>query len=403
MYYRFSPRILATLGLTFILGLLSPSHAQDTPDPASLPRNSFIWNEDELALGFLHYDEVFEARDVPGGEEVRKLPLGLPIASFTAGGDKAKELEDFLTEQKVAGLLILQDGMIRLERYALGLSEAGRWTSQSVAKSVTSTLVGVAIKDGYIKSVDDCITAYIPDLKGSAYDNVTIHQVLTMTSGVRWIENYTDPNSDLVGFFREPIEPGMDQTVSYMRRLPAETEPGKKWVYKTGETHLLGVLVSSATGQNLSSYLSSKIWGPYGMEDKASWILGQTDQELAGCCLQMKLRDFGRFGQFVLEDGRIDGESILPDSWFRMATRTQVPIWGVLGYGYQWWTFADGTFQALGIHGQVIHIDPARSLVIVINSAWPEAENDQRRAAVSNFLRTIASELDREGTGSQEL
>lgn len=398
MKNRISPLIVTTLVLTLMLGLVSSSHGQDTPDPASLPKNSFIWNQEELALGFRYYDEVFDGREVPGGENVRELPRGLPIASFTGGGENAQEFEDFLNEQKVAGLLILQDGMIRMERYYLGYSDADRWTSQSVAKSVTSTLVGVAIKDGYINSVEDYLTEYIPDLIGSAYDNVTIHQLLTMTTGIRWTENYGDPDSDLVRFFRAPVETGMDQTVSYMRRLPAEAAPGKKWVYKTGETHLLGVLVSAATGQSLSSYLSSKIWVPYGMEQKATWILNLTGQELAGCCLQMKLRDFARFGQFVLEDGRINGESILPDNWFRIATKTQVPIWGALGYGYQWWTYADGTFQALGIHGQVIHIDPARSLVVVINSAWPEAENDQRRAAVSNFLRTIARELDKEET-----
>jgi len=329
---------------------------------------------------------------------VHELPQGFPIAAFCESGEKERELEEFLTEQKVAGLLILQDGMIRLERYALGFSEAGRWTSQSVAKSVTSTLVGAAIKDGYINSVDDYLTDYIPDLKGSAYEKVTVHHLLTMNTGVQWKEFYNDPNSDLTRFFTEPTEPGIDQTVSYMRRLPAEAEPGTKWVYKTGETHLLGVLVSSATGQTLSDYLSSKIWAPYGMEQKATWILNRTNQELAGCCLQMTLRDFARFGQFVLEGGRINGESIVPDNWFQTATHTQIPLWGGWGYGYQWWTMNDGTFRALGIHGQMIYIDPAMRLVIAINSAWPEAESDKRRAAVVNFLKTITKEIDEEET-----
>ena len=122
-----------------------------------------------------------------------------------------------------------------------------------------------------------------------------------MTTGVQWNENYTDPNSDIARFYSDPVDPGIDATVSYMRRLPAEAEPGKKWVYKTGETDLLGVLVSSATGQTLSNYLSKKIWVPYGMEQKATWILDRTDHELAGCCLQAKLRDYARFGQFVLD------------------------------------------------------------------------------------------------------
>ena len=391
---------IGTVGLLIGLSLGSTSFAQGISDPSLLSKNSFQWNQEERELGFLHFDEVFEGRDVPRGDRVHELPQGTPISAFCQGGEKEREFEEFLTEQKVAGLLILQDGMIRLERYALGLSESGRWPSQSVAKSVTSTLVGAAIKDGFINSVDDYVADYIPGLKGSAYEKVTVHHLLTMNTGIQWKESYTDPNSDLTRFFTDPVEPGMDQTVSYMRRLPAEAEPGTRWVYKTGETHLLGILVSSATGQTLSNYLSSKIWVPYGMEQKATWLLNQTNQELAGCCLQMTLRDLGRFGQFVLEGGFINGESIVPDNWFQSATRTQIPLWGGWGYGYQWWTMFDGTFRAIGVHGQMIHIDPDRQLVIAIFSVWPEAESDKRRTAVINFLNTITREIDKEGTES---
>ncbi len=391
-----NPPILATIVLPIVLALGFPALAQSSSDPSSLSKNAFQWNQEERELGFLHMDEVFRAREVPKGSKVHELPQGKPIAAFSEGGEKEKELENFMTEQKVAGLLVLQNGKIVLERYALGYSRNGRWTSQSVAKSVTSTLVGAAIKDGYIKTVDDYVSDYIPDLKGSAYDSVTIRHLLTMTSGVRWNENYADPNSDIAKFYSDPVDPGIDATVSYMRRLPAEAEPGKKWVYKTGETDLLGVLVSSATGQTLSSYLSKKIWTPYGMEQKATWILDRTDHELAGCCLQMPLRDYARFGQFILDGARINGESIVPDGWLQAATHTQVPLWPGGSYGYQWWIFNKSTFEALGIYGQMIHIDPARHLVIVINSAWPEAESNERHAAAANFINTITKEIDEE-------
>ena len=325
----------------------------------------------------------------------------MPIAAFSIGGKKEKELEDFMSEQKVAGVLILQDGKIRLERYALGHSKSNLWSSLSVAKSVTSTLVGAAIKDGYIKSVDDFVTDYIPDLKGSAYDSVKIRHLLTMTTGIRWNENYTDPDGDIARLSTDSIEPGMNATVSYMRRLPAEAEPGKKWVYSTGETHLLGVLVSTATHQTLSHYLSSKIWIPYGMGQTATWRLDRTGQEMAGCCLQMTLPDFARFGQFVLEDGRINGKSIVPDGWFKTATKIQVPLWPGGGYGYGWWIFNGNSFEALGIYGQMIHIDPARRLVIAVNSAWPEAESNERHLAVANFLKSIDGEIDKEGKSAQ--
>ena len=384
----------------FLALLLAPSiqlEAQKITDPSQLPKDSFHWTQEQRELGFLYFDEVFGARDVPAGGNIRVLPEGAPISAFTDGGSKKQMLEDFLTQQKVAGLLVLQNGKIRLERYDLGLSTAGRWTSQSVAKSVTSTLVGVAIKEGYIKSVDDYLTEYIPDLKGSAYDSVTVHHLLSMSTGVKWNESYADGgDSDLMNFYITPVDPGINATVSYMRKLPSVAKPGEKWNYNTGETHLIGVLLNEATGKNLSEYLSSKIWEPYGMEYKASWNTGRSDLELAGCCLQMRLRDAARFGQFMLEGAKIDGESILPDDWFDLATKKVMTIWGPMGYGYQWWTYSDGTYQAIGIHGQMIHIDPARGLVVAVSSAWPEAENSMRSMALSNFLYSIAYEIDNE-------
>lgn len=373
-----------------------PCLAQRITNADSLSKNTFGWNQEEKEFGFAHFDEVFKTHEVPKGRKVHKLPQGTAIAAFSKGGQKEKKLDSFITEQKVAGILILQDGKIRLERYALGFSDAERWTSQSVAKSVTSTLLGAAIKDGYIKSIDEYVTKYLPDLKGSGYDKVTIRHLLTMTTGVKWTEIYTDPNADIVKFYTQPVDSGVDETVSYMRHLPSEAEPGKKWVYKTGETHLLGALVSAATGKTLSEYLSLKIWAPYGMESKATWNIGRTNQEFAGCCLQMKLRDFGRFGQFILDGARINGKSIVPDDWLPLATHTQVKLWPGWGYGFQWWTLDDGTFRALGIHGQMIHIDPVRHLLVVLNSAWPEAENFKRQIAVDNFLKSVNNEIDKE-------
>lgn len=395
-------RIQVTLSFLYIILPVTilfsalPSLAQSITNADSLSKNTFDWNQEEKEFGFAHFDEVFNTRDVPKGKKVHKLPQGTPIAAFSKGGQKEKELDAFIAEQKVAGILILQDGKIRLERYALGFSDAERWTSHSVAKSVTSTLLGAAIKDGYIKSIDDYVTKYIPDLKGGSYDKVTIRHLLTMTTGVKWTEIYTDSTSDIVKFYTQPIDLGIDETVSYMRHLPSEAEPGKKWVYKTGETHLLGVLVSAATGKTLSEYLSLKIWAPYGMESKATWNIGRTSQEFAGCCLQMKLRDFGRFGQFILDGARIHGKSIVPDDWLPLATHTQVKLWPGWGYGFQWWTLSDGTFRALGIHGQMIYLDPARHLVVVLNSAWPEAESLKRQTTVDNFLRSFNSEIDKE-------
>lgn len=308
-----------------------------------------------------------------------------------------RELNRFLTEQKVAGLLVLHQGSVRLERYGLNHGPKGRWVSQSVAKSMTSTLVGAAIQDGFISSIDDKVSTYIPELENSSYQHVSIRQLMTMTSGVGWNENYSDLNSDIAKFYSAPVESGFNATVSYMKQLKKEAEPGQKWVYKTGETHLLGVLVSSATGQHLADYLSTKIWASYGMEQEASWSLDRTQHELGGCCIQATLRDYARFGQFILDKGYINGQSVVPDWWFEEATRAQVKFGQHgRGYGYQWWISSNGTFQAIGIHGQLIHIDPRRKLVVAVNSAWPEAVNPQRSAAQNNLLTTITSQIDKE-------
>jgi CubicO group peptidase (beta-lactamase class C family) len=301
----------------------------------------------------------------------------------------------YMAHQRSAGIIIVQDGKIRFEKYSLDFSKTGRWTSFSVAKSLTSTLVGAAVRDGYIKSLDDKVTAYIPDMKGSAYDDVTVRQLLTMTSGIKWNEDYADPKSDVARFTKHVAEPGVDVTVSYMRKLPREAPAGSKWVYKTGETNLIGVLVSSATKQKLSDYLSQKIWAPYGMEQDGAWILGSTGHEISGCCFSARLRDYARFGMFILGGGKIGNTSVLPDDWLPQATTKQADI-GVpgRGYGFQWWTYDDGSFAAQGIFGQGIFIDPKRKLVIASNGDWPKATDGPIEEERERFYRAAQAAVD---------
>ncbi len=337
-------------------------------------RNVLFWSIPKRDAAFRAMDRVpllVKSRIISAGKNVYPLPMGAPL-------DVGIDVDAYMKDQRTAGLVVIQDGKIRLEKYGLGFSGNGHWTSFSVAKSFTSTLVGAAIKDGYFKSIDDKISDYIPDLKGSVYDNVTIKQLLTMTSGVKWNEDYADPKSDVALFNEHKAEPGVDVTVSYMRKLKRESPPGSKWVYKTGETNLVGVLVSSATRKNLSDYLSEKIWQPFGMEQNASWLLGTTGHEISGCCLQASTRDFARFGLFMLGGGMAQGKSVLPDGWIAAATTKHADTnEAKYGYGYQWWTINDGSYEARGIFGQGIFIDPKRKLVIASNSNWPQATDSQ--------------------------
>jgi CubicO group peptidase (beta-lactamase class C family) len=364
---------------------------------ANLPmdRNVLFWTTPQRDAAFRALDSIpilSKSNVIASGDTVLPLPQGDPLSIATP-------VDTYMREQRTAGLVIIQDGKVRLEKYGLEFGAQGRWTSFSVAKSFTSTLVGAAIKDGFIKSIDDKISDYIPDLKGSVYDDVSIQQLLTMTSGVKWNEDYEDKNSDVARFNEHKAEPGVDVTVSYLRKLTREAPAGSKWVYKTGETNLIGVLVSSATKKKLSDYLSEKIWMPFGMEQNASWLLGDTGHEIGGCCIQASTRDFARFGLFMLGGARVNGKAVLPDDWITQATTRQVDIgFPGKGYGYQWWTYDDGSFAAQGIFGQGIFIDPKLKLVIASNSNWPKATDSKTVGAQREaFYKAVQAAVDAEG------
>jgi len=359
-------------------------------------KDALFWSTNQRDATFRALDRIpfiSKSRTISAGKDVYPLPKGAPL-------DVGIDVDVYMNDQRTAALIIIHDGKIRLEKYGLGFNADGRWTSFSVAKSFTLTLVGAAIKDGYIKSINDKVSDYIPDLKGSVYDDVTIKQLLTMTSGVKWNEDYADPKSDVALFTAHKPEPGVDVTVSYMRKLKRESPPGTKWVYNTGETNLIGVLVSSAIKKNLSDYLSEKVWRPFGMEQDASWLLGSTGHEISGCCMQASTRDFARFGLFILGGGMAEGKSVLPDGWIAAATTKQTDTTRPgYGYGYQWWTMDDGSYTARGIFGQGIFIDPKRKLIIASNSNWPYASDRQggdQDAKRTAFYRQVQLAIDNE-------
>lgn len=362
---------------------------------AALPTNADVlsWRQDQREAAFRAMDRLpllATAAVITPSPVPLSLPMGEPL--------DIPGLDEYMAAQGTAGLVILQDGKIRLERYGLGFDAAGRWTSFSVAKSFTSTLVGAAIQDGYIESLEDKVSRYIPGLRGSAYDDVTVRQLLTMSSGVRWNENYEDPNADVARFNNAKPEAGLDATVSYMRQLPRAHPPGEVWNYNTGETNLIGVLVSSATGKPLAQYLQERIWHPGGMEAQATWLQGKTGHEIAGCCLQAATRDFARFGLFVLANGNVDGQQIVPQDWFAQATRKQKDIGNPgRGYGFQWWTYDDGAVAAQGIFGQGIFIDSQRRLVIASNSNWTRATLGPEPKAREAFYAKVRELVDAAG------
>ncbi|MBC7435886.1 MAG: beta-lactamase family protein [Bdellovibrionales bacterium] len=359
----------------------------------SAPHNSdlLFWSQPQRDAGFRVLDRMpvlAKTRAAPAGVSPAPLPPGAPLKLGI-------DVDAYMAGQRSASLIIIQDGKLRLERYGLGFDGSGRWTSFSVAKSVTSLLVGAALRDGFIKSMDDKVSAYIPEMKGSAYDNVSMRQLLTMTSGVQWNEDYADPSSDVARFNKHRPEDGVDALVSYLRRLPRAVPPGTRFNYSTGETNLVGILLNRATGKPLATYLSEKIWVPAGMEQQATWILSRTGQEMSGCCIQAAARDYARLGLFVLNGGK----SMVPDGWLAEATTSRVDI-GIpgRGYGYLWWTNADGTFMARGIFGQSLFIDPARKLVIASSGNWGAGARDPAAAKARDaFFKAVQAAVDERG------
>ena len=341
----------------------------------------------DLAVNtFRNIDRLFPSRTIAHGHRVLPLPPAarqLTQVRFASNG-RNWDLFDFLALNRVAGLLVLKNGRVALELYQYGNTDRTRWMSMSVAKSITSTLIGAALKQGRIGSLEEPVTNYVPRLAGSAYDGVSIRDILMMASGVGWNETYTDPASDRRRLLEAQIAQRPGAALELMAALPRVAAPGTVNNYSTGETQIAGEILHGAIGRSLASYLSERIWQRVGMEAEATWWLASPDGiEIAGSGIAATLRDYGRFGLFILNGGVAAGERILPAGWTQEAGSPKVLKGGrKLDYGYFWWpevpTAAtpdtQGAFAAIGICGQRIYLNPREQVVIVSWGAWSKPQ-----------------------------
>ncbi len=390
-----APRLKFALALCRILAFMvactavSPAFSQAKSQGTVGQRLAadLTWSQPERAQRFAHMDKFFPVHTVRRGGAVKPLPTGVSLLPDVVAG--------YMQSEHLAGVLVLQAGHVRAERYALGLTPTDRWTGFSMTKAMTDTLAGAAVRAGAIHSLDDDVTRYLPEMRGSAYDGVTVRQLMTMTSGVRWNENYTTADADNVRLYSTPVAAGKNATVEYMRTLPRDAAPGSRWLYNTGETDLLGVLLRRATGRTLAQQLSAAVWQHAGMEHDATWIAndaGPRGEEFGGSGLSATLRDWARLGLWVMRGG---GDTV-PAGWFDDATKAQVHA-GAAGYGYGWWPQGtDGSYAALGIFGQSILIDPSRQLVIVTVGDWPQASGAAHTAARAEFWQQVKTAIDNE-------
>ncbi|WP_426661312.1 serine hydrolase domain-containing protein [Rhodanobacter aciditrophus] len=378
------------------LGVALPSVASEPARPSIGQQREGVlfWSQAERDARFRHMYERFPSDRATHGAHVHALPAGKPLR--VDGRDGAAWLAGYMAKYHVAGVMVLQDGRVRLQRYAMGFGPTQRWTSFSVAKSVTSVLLGVALQQGYIHGMGDRLGRYIPELRGSAYADVTVEQLLTMTSGVRWNEDYDDAKSDVAQMYLGACAGGRAHVLSYLMKLPRQWPAGTHWNYNTAETDLLGILVQRATHRSLAADLSAAVWKPYGMASDAYWIKDECDgSDTGGSGLSATLGDYARLGQFMLGGGRIGGKPVIAPAWLHGATRehasTDAPD---RGYGYLWWTDTDGSYAAIGIFGQMVYVDPARRLVIAQVASWPDATSKELVAGRRAFVEAIKQAVD---------
>ena len=356
--------------------------------PAS---NLLFFSQEERRVAFKSIDLLYPTRQIRAGpvaSEFDHRPTDFSSLSYMLDGYQYS-LADFLRMPYNKGFIVVQNEEVLLERYAIGNDRSTKWILFSVAKSVTSMLIGAAIQDGFITSVEEPVSNYLPRLRGTPYENSSIKDVLQMSSGVSWNEDYADTNSDVaIAGAANGIE-----LVNYLSKLDRKAEPGEVFNYNTAETNLVGEILRSAIGNNASTYLSHKIWQPFGMEEHASWVTSNVGEgELGGCCISATLRDYARIGLFALAGGVLeDGTRVLPDNWMADSI---APSKGFEGYGYLWWPHGDGSYSALGIFQQQIYVDPMRNLVIAIHSNAPTAVGSEYHRHLRRLIPAIADYLN---------
>lgn len=325
-----------------------------------------LFAEDRIVDNFSHMNRAFLSAPLPRG------PLPTTVLPHGAATDLPPEVTDWIRDRAVTSLLVMKDGQIRYEEYFLGTTAEDRRISWSIAKSYLSALFGVVMAEGAIASLDDPVTQYVPGLKGSAYDGTSIRSVLNMASGVTFDEDYLDYNSDINRMGRVIALGGtLDDFAASIRERFAD--PGAQWQYVSIDTHVVGMVIRGATGRSVVELMADRIIAPLGQEQDGYYLTDGAGVAFVLGGLNLTTRDYARFGQMILNDGRLDGRQIVPAEWIAASTVASAPTRpDQMGYGYQWWLpvgTTEGEFMGRGIYGQYLYIDRDRGVVIVVTAA----------------------------------
>jgi len=321
-----------------------------------------------------------------------------------------KSLQSLFEDTHTSALLVLQNGNVRYENYWLTGGRDVQWLSMSVAKSFISALVGIAESEGLINHLDDLIDRYVPGLRNTAFEGVSVKQVLQMSSGARWREDYADPSSEIS---RMGLAFGPDGSLdAFMATMVREYDPGTVCQYSSGDTQALGMLLRAVTGGSIADYMQEKLCEPLGMESPGYWIVDSQGVEAAFAGTLLTARDFAKIGELYRLGGVWGGRQLVPADYVAASIRWDSPhlapgrplVGGhgfPLGYGYQWWVPAGnrGEFSAIGVYNQYVYVDPSRDIVIVKLSANPaygtsHSDEDNKDEETIFGLRAICGECD---------
>src|SRR4051812_45028053 len=359
-----------------------------------------------LVATYSHFGEIFPSRPVQRAATPWQFKRAAePAISYTFKSDRFS-IADYLARNPTTGLLIAKDDTILYEHYQYARTDSDRFLSQSMAKTITAMLVGIAIAENKIKSVDDPVSTYVPGLVNTEYGGTPLRALLQMSSGVSFTENY-DGTDDVARLGRDLfVAPGNDPVASVAQFNTRVAPPGTRWHYASSETEILGLVLRAATGQPVADYLGERIWQAIGTEADASWVIDGTGQEITFCCFNAVLRDYARLGRLLAHDGAWQGRQLIPKAWLLEATTvrpgdgwlapgTATPYFG---YGYQTWLFPgeQRRFALLGIRGQIVFVDPASKLVMVPTAVRKKPSDPASNAETVTLWLNVVAQLGKQ-------
>jgi CubicO group peptidase (beta-lactamase class C family) len=362
-----------------------------------------LGHQNTMVGTYSHFDQILPSNPVPRAATpapFQRAPAELALTYPFRGATHT--LDQYLDRHPATGLLIVRDRTIMFEHYRYGRTPQDRFTSQSMAKTVLAMLVGIAIDEGKIRSIDDSAAIYVPELADTELGRTPIRALLTMTSGLAFTELYNG-HDDMAKMSHALFRPGSAGAANVLAQFGTrEAAPGTVWHYAGRDSELLGLVLADAVRMPLAQYLSTRIWQRIGTEADASWLVDATGQEAAFCCVNATLRDWARFGLLLANDGAWDGQQVIPRQWVLDAT-TAAPPGSVLapgkvsrryGYGYQTWILNGKRreFALIGVHGQMILVDPALKLVLVHMAVRPNARADATSAELLALWNALVAQ-----------